>query len=45
MGWLHVETIQIAPVLLCQNTDDAILTPEILADYTAKLCARGHRGF
>ena len=43
MGRLHVETIQIDPVLLRRSADGAVLTPEILADYAAKLRAQGRR--
>ena len=43
MGRLHVETIQIDPVLLRRTADGAVLTPEILADYAAKLRAQGRR--
>lgn len=43
MGRLHVETIQIDPALLRRTADGAVLTPEILADYAAKLRAQGRR--
>ena len=43
MGRLHVETIQIDPVLLRRSADGAVLTPEILADYAARLRAQGRR--
>lgn len=43
MGRLHVEIIQIDPALLCRTADGAVLTPEILADYAAKLQAQGCR--
>lgn len=43
MGRLHVETIQIDPALLRRSADGAVLTPEILADYAAKLRAQGRR--
>lgn len=43
MGRLHVETIQIDPVLLRRSADGAVLAPEILADYAAKLRAQGRR--
>ena len=43
MGRLHVETIQIDPALLCRTADGAVLTPEILAAYAAKLRAQGRR--
>ena len=43
MGRLHVETIQIDPALLRRSADGTVLTPEILADYAAKLRAQGRR--
>ena len=43
MGRLHVETIQIDSALLRRSADGAVLTPEILADYAAKLRAQGRR--
>ena len=43
MGRLHVEIIQIDPVLLRRTADGAVLTPEILADYAARLRAQGRR--
>ena len=43
MGRLHVEKIQIDSALLRRTTDGAVLTPEILADYAAKLRAQGRR--
>ena len=43
MGRLHVETIQIDPALLRRTADGAVLTPEILADYAARLRAQGRR--
>ena len=42
-GTLHVETIQIDSALLRRTADGAVLTPEILADYAAKLRAQGRR--
>ena len=43
MGRLHVETIQIDSALLRRTADGAVLTPEILADYAARLRAQGRR--
>lgn len=43
MGRLHVETIQIDPALLRRTADGTVLTPEILADYAARLRAQGRR--